>query len=263
MPTTNLYDNSYSQYAVDVYQQVRAETYGLDLGQTGWMTADELDRFAGLLQIENKSLLEVGCGAGGCAVYLARKFNCTVTGIDANSSAIINACALAKTAKLNLTLQEVDASRALPFPDQSFDAVFSNDVICHLKGRANVLKEWHRVLKPGGRVLFTDALVITGTVSNEEVATRSSVGYYVWVPPGENERLIATAGLHLLQGEDLTASTATISARWRDARSRHHSPLQKLEGESNFQRLQQFLDCVHTLAGEHRVSRFFYLAERG
>src|SRR5207253_7813940 len=44
------------------------------------------------------------------------------------------------------------------------------------------------------RMLFTDALVVTGILSNGEIATRSSIGPYFFLPAGENERLIETAG---------------------------------------------------------------------
>ena len=83
----------------------------------------------------------------------------------------------------------------LPFDDKTFDAVFSNDVLCHIPGRPKVLGEMFRVLKPGGRMLFSDALVVGGMLSHEEIATRSSIGFYVYSPPGENERLIEARGI--------------------------------------------------------------------
>ena len=43
-------------------------------------------------------------------------------------------------------------------------------------------------------MLYTDALVITGLVSHEEIATRSSIGTYFFLSPGENERLIRESG---------------------------------------------------------------------
>jgi len=43
-------------------------------------------------------------------------------------------------------------------------------------------------------MLFSDALVVGGMLSHEESATRSPIGFYVYSPPGENERLIARAG---------------------------------------------------------------------
>ena len=106
------------------------------------------------------------------------------------------------------------------------------------------------------------SLIVTGLVSQEEIATRSSIGRYLLLPPGENERLIARAGFTLLATEDLTAAAETIARRWRDARAGHRDALVAREGETNFDGLQRFLDCVHRLSVERRLSRFAYLAER-
>jgi SAM-dependent methyltransferase len=150
----------------------------------------------------------------------------------------------------------------LPFPSSSFDALVSNDAMCHLGQRSAVLREWYRVLRPGGRILFTDAMVITGIVSQEELATRSSIGFYLFVPPGENERLLGEAGFRLLSVQDLTASEATIAGRWHDARARRREALVAREGQVNFDGLQRFLQCARTLSLERRLSRYSYLAER-
>jgi len=81
------------------------------------------------------------------------------------------------------------------------------------------------------------------------------------VPPGENERLIEAAGFRLLGVDDETEGAATIARRWHDAREEHQTELTAREGEANFAGLQRFLDCVHTLSAERRLSRFCYLAE--
>jgi hypothetical protein len=111
-------------------------------------------------------------------------------------------------------------------------------------------------------MLFTDALIVTGILSNEELATRSAIGRYLFVPPGENERLIAEAGFTLVSSEDLTAAAETIARRWHDARERHREALVEREGDANFEGLQRFLACVHQLSVERRLSRFCYLAEK-
>ena len=260
--TADLYNTSYSHYDDRTYQEVRQETYGLDLGQTSWMTAEEFRSFFDPLGLTPRShVLEVGCGAGGCAIYLAQTVGAKVTGIDINESAIKNATTLAGLTNLSscVRFEQADAAKALPFPDQSFDAIYSNDTMCHIADRVSVLKEWRRLLKPGGRTLFTDAMVMTGMISNEEAAMRSSIGFYVFLPPGENERLIAEAGIRLLAAKDLTVAEERISERWHSARERRRDRLLEIEGETNFSRLQQFLRCVYTLSKERRLSRFMYL----
>ncbi len=118
------------------------------------------------------------------------------------------------------------------------------------------------MLKPGGRLLFSDALVVNGALTNEEIATRSSIGYYVFVPHRENERLIRKADLTFVQAQDTTEQAAAISQRWREARARRAAALQKIEGEANFGGLQRFLECVHTLTAEKRLARIVYVAAK-
>ncbi len=113
----------------------------------------------------------------------------------------------------------VDAGRRLPFAGGSFDAVVCIDALNHIPGRAAVFADWARVLVPGGRLLFTDPVTITGIVSNEELATRSSIGYFEFAPPGEDERLLAAAGLDVVAVEDLTETVAGVAGRRVEARA--------------------------------------------
>jgi SAM-dependent methyltransferase len=140
--------------------------------------------------------------------------------------------------------------------------VVSNDVMCHIPNRPAVLRDWHRVLKPGGRMLFTDAMVVTGVVTHEEIATRSSIGFYLFVPPGLNESMLRDAGFVVQGVEDVTDNAAEVALRWHDARARHRDALVAREGETNFDGLQRFLQCVHTLSVERRLSRYAYLAAK-
>ena len=111
-------------------------------------------------------------------------------------------------------------------------------------------------------MLFSDALVVGGMISHEEIATRSSIGYYVYSPPGQNERLMGQAGFRQVCATDTTEGAARIAKRWYDAREKWKSDLVQLEGTSNFEGLQAFLSCVHKLTSEHRLLRNLYLAHR-
>jgi ubiquinone/menaquinone biosynthesis C-methylase UbiE len=261
----DLYDSAYANYGSEVYRQVRIEAYGEDFGQTSWVTTEESREIPRLLDLKaNLSALEVGCGSGGYALHIAGKVGCRLVGLDVNAAGIraANQLAVARGLATRAQFLECDASTSLPFEDESFHAVFSNDVLCHLLGRPKVLSEMFRVLKPGGRMLFSDALVVGGLLSHEEIATRSSIGYYVYSPPGENERLLERAGFRSLRVTNTTDSAAHIAERWHRAREKRKKELVAVEGDGNFDGVQRFLSCVHRLTAERRLLRYLYVADR-
>jgi SAM-dependent methyltransferase len=262
--SVQLYDHAYGGFAQPAEAAVRQETYGEDIGQSSWMTAAEWLHFADQLGIRaGQNVLEVGSGSGGPAAYLAQTRGCSVTGVDINEHGVRNANDVARAKGLTdrLRFHVVDAAQQLPFAAASFDAVISNDAMCHIRDRLAVLRDWHRVVRPGGRILFTDAMVVTGLLTNEEIAVRSSIGFYLFLPPGENERLIAQAGFGHVATEDVTEAAGLIAFRWHTAREHHRAALIGQEGEANFEGLQRFLDCVRLVSVERRLSRYAYLAQ--
>jgi SAM-dependent methyltransferase len=261
----DLYNTTYSNAAARVYSEVRREAYGVDLGQTSWTTAEELAEIPKLLALaENSRALEIGCGAGGFALELARTLRCRVTGIDMNAHGVAGANAAAHQQNLagRANFLQHDATQPFPFADAEFDAVYSNDAFCHIRNRPALLAECRRLLNLGGRLLFSDALVITGVVTNEELSTRSSIGYFLFVPRGENERLLEAAQFKVLEARDTTMNSASISKRWRDARAARKSELMKIEREQTYEGLQKFLSCVHSLTSEKRLARYLYVAAK-
>lgn len=260
----DLYDSHYGQVEADVYRAVREDAFGEDLGQASWITRPECDEFCRWLGLrESQRMLEVACGSGGTAAHIAGTFGVSVVGVDVNPSAIQAASQrAARAAHGRIAFRVADADETLPFADGSFDAVFCNDSINHLRDRARVLADWHRVLRPGGRCLYTDPIVMTGALSNAEVEARSSVGFFLFTPSGVNEARLREAGFRVVLTADVTAAVARTSGRWHEARARRRSALCELEGEPRFDEVQRFLAMVHTLASERRLSRFAFVGEK-
>ena len=184
--------------------------------------------------------------------------------MDVNAAGLEAGLTLARQAGLEdrVRFRRADAREPLPFPDQAFDVIVCMDAICHLPDRPRLLGEWRRVLRPGGRMLYTDPVVVTGPVSNEELAARSSTGYFEFCPPGVNERLIGQAGFELMRAEDVTENEVEVSRGWSAAREQRAAELIRLEGEATFAGLQRFLATVHRLTSERRLSRFVYLGRK-
>jgi len=110
----------------------------------------QLVDFAGY---RGRTLLEVGCGIGTDLVRFARG-GALVTGVDLSTTAIELA---RKNFELNgVTPQalRVANGEALPYPDASFDVVYGHGVVQYTADAPQLIRECHRVLKPGGEAIF-------------------------------------------------------------------------------------------------------------
>ena len=105
-------------------------------------------------------VLDLGCGYGSTARYLAANFGCTVTGTNISERELETARSRASESGLDhlLTFAYEDFHR-LGYGDSSYDVVWSQEAFLHAADKNAVLSECRRVLKPGGALIFTDILV--------------------------------------------------------------------------------------------------------
>jgi SAM-dependent methyltransferase len=195
-------------------------------------TDTELDFLLEKIQ-RTDQVLDMGCGTGRFTVPLA-EHAATVTGLDISSHMLtVNGRKLQERG-LEARLVEGDMT-ALPFPDDSFDAVTSMLALMHipLEDRQQVFTETARVLRPGGRLLlgvknavferlfagdrFAD-VDITDVEGGELIFTRTGTGEDLTAPwhsfsPDDLSRLTASAGLSLVH----LRGNSTISAWLADA----------------------------------------------
>ncbi|BAU10627.1 methyltransferase type 11 [Leptolyngbya sp. NIES-3755] len=108
---------------------------------------EELLNWANITKAEQ--ILDVGCGIGGSSLYLAQKFEATATGITLSPVQANRAAERARSSNINAQFQVADALN-MPFPDDSFDLVWSLESGEHMPDKAKFMQECTRVLKPGG-----------------------------------------------------------------------------------------------------------------
>ena len=110
------------------------------------------------IELEDKNVLDVGCGLGGKELFYLQKGACSVTGLDISETnvQIARSCFAERQpgAEQRLRLVVADAA-AMPFADNSFDAAISTYTFEHLADPAGVLGEMQRVIKPGGEVFIS------------------------------------------------------------------------------------------------------------
>ncbi len=111
--------------------------------------------FASLCNIAaGTSVLDVACGTGETACYLAESFAAQVCGLDHSSDLLERARAKSAARDLKVDFRQGDAA-ALPFPDAEFDVAICECTLCLLDKNA-VLQEMARVVRPGGYVAIHD-----------------------------------------------------------------------------------------------------------
>lgn len=96
-------------------------------------------------------ILEVGCGTGGLLVAAKRR-GLRIEGTDIASRWLLVARRRLTDAGLDVRLTAANAER-LPWPDGAFDALVADSVLEHLDDPTAALREWARVVRPGGRLL--------------------------------------------------------------------------------------------------------------
>lgn len=169
---------------------------------------------AALALQQGSRLLDIGCGIGGAARYLAETFGCTVTGVDLTYEycrAAANLGSLAGFSGRTVFLQG-DATR-LPFGDASFDCVWTVHTAMNIPDKEQLYGEIHRVLKPGGELAIYDILAGSGGEIHTPVPWARESGQSQLVTPEELRQLLADAGFSISSWKDTTEEGRTWFSR--------------------------------------------------
>ena len=171
----------------------------------GWALTEAL---AGTLDLGPRMhVLDIGCGIGGPARYLAHTFGCRVTGLDLLEPFCRAATMLTAWTGLD---ERVDfrhgSALEMPFPDAGFDVAWSQNVTMNIEDKQALYGEQHRVLRPGGHLAFAEvALGPVGEVIYPVPWARDPAISFL-VPPDEMRAGLEAAGFRIVEWGDETAS---------------------------------------------------------
>lgn len=203
----------------DVVSPYYRSLWGEHLHHGYWIRGDESKEKAQLQLIEHLAqlaeikpgadILDIGCGFGASSIYLAKRYNATVTGITISSVQVDMANQAAGREKLDARFLLMDAE-AMDFKKQ-FDLLWSVESISHYQNLPGFFASAARLLKPGGTFAITDWFKKDSLTPEE---TRKSIepiekGMFVELQSmNDYERLLTSNGLQILRREVLNKHCA-------------------------------------------------------
>ncbi|NET58682.1 MAG: methyltransferase domain-containing protein [Symploca sp. SIO2E6] len=154
----------------------------------------------------SSKVLDLGCGNGNTAIWLAEKTGCEVVGIDLSNVRISNALEKVRNyPSLSLQFHKASATN-LPFEEGTFTHIWSQATLYHVHQRELALKEMHRVLQESGIFLFDD--LVTPTKQLSEQARKYVYDRLLFEPTYSHSDYIdalSQLGFMVLQSKDLSA----------------------------------------------------------
>lgn len=225
-------DRQYSTEGISKYQMMFGNGF---VSPGGIQTTEE---FARLLDVKrDDSVLDVGCGVGGAAFYLADKYQCYVHGLDLSVNMIMTA--LEKAASLDhgskVSFEVSDAAKR-DLIGNSYDAVFSRDTFFYIEDKPSLLEKLYRVMKSGGKFVFTDYCKAKGETTSFQKYTDDR-GYSL-VTLEQYERLLSNAGFTIVSVDDRTEQLIACLENEIENVDRSRSEFVSTLGADNVDRLK-------------------------
>uniref|UniRef100_A0A5B6ZFN4 Methyltransferase n=2 Tax=Davidia involucrata TaxID=16924 RepID=A0A5B6ZFN4_DAVIN len=147
--------NKYYDLVTSFYEYGWGESFHFAPRWKGESLQESIKRHEHFLSLQlglkpGQKVLDVGCGIGGPLREIARFSSTSVTGLNNNEYQITRGKVLNHIAGVDKTCDFVKADfMNMPFPDNSFDAVYAIEATCHAPDAVGCYKEIYRVLKPG------------------------------------------------------------------------------------------------------------------
>jgi len=146
--------NQYSRKGILRYEAIFGRTYVSVGGEE--TTKDFCSR---LCLAPGMKVLDIGCGTGGSAFYMARRYGVEVHGVDlaSNMIAIAQDYRLEMEAEVKHRVQfYIEDATLMSYPKNFYDVVYSRDTILHIADKEALFRTFLYTLKPGGKLMISD-----------------------------------------------------------------------------------------------------------
>jgi ubiquinone/menaquinone biosynthesis C-methylase UbiE len=165
--------------------------------------------------LDNKDILEIGCGNGMQCMYIQEKCNPrTITGVDLDPSNIMIANSEKRRKQFsNINFYLGDAQTLDMIKDKTMDVVFNIESALHYPDKFAFLKQLHRVLKPGGQFVITDILTTKGKGSGIRKFWKKNMKINNW-QKNQYDSGLTQANLKVDHSEDITENVIQAFMNW-------------------------------------------------
>jgi len=217
-------EQQFSDTRISFYQQI----HGTGFVNSGGHNINE--RFSSLVQIGDESkVLDVGCGIGGNSAFIAQQFGCDVTGIDLSMNLIENARRNFQHEKLHFHVAD---ARKVEFPRSLFDVIISRDTLFYAEDKHKILQDFHKWLKPGGKILIVDYCsnpVAVTTPNSDDVTTE-----FYMISMNKYQELLDSVGFTHVTCRDITdALVESLTEDLNNKNNWHQSEQQQLQQQNS------------------------------
>lgn len=175
----------------------------------GLAATDALARHAKIN--ESTHVLDLCCGLGGPARYLAYHHGCRVTGVDMNTDRLAGAVRLTERTKLQdrVLFHHANALQT-GLADETFDVIVSQEAFCHIPDKKTLIAECVRLLKPGGCIVYTDILARNSMTNEIRSRLESEMAFSELSTLEQYCHLLEEKGCQVVEVEDLSDDWAQI-----------------------------------------------------
>jgi phosphoethanolamine N-methyltransferase len=198
MQSNQSMDQRYTLHEIKRYEAI----YGQHFISPGGEDTTRL--FLGYVPLDQASkVLDVGCGIGGSAFYIAQTFRSEVDGIDLAPEMIRLAVERCRTLGLTEHLRFFEGNcLTFDYPRRDYSLIYSRDTFLHIADKQSLFRTLSSRLAPGGCLLFTDYVRGAAPASAEFSSYIQTYGYSLETIDGYR-RILEETGFEVLRADDL------------------------------------------------------------